>query len=418
MNGTAVDRYTTHTAGHRHDFLGRASGRNERRTWLVVALCAVTMLVEIIGGGLFGSISLVAEGIHMSTHAGAMLLSALAYLYARRLSGDSRFALGTGKFGDLAAFASAIVLALFAVLIGYEAVSRFFSPQAIDFRAALSIAALGLLVNAASALLLGGDDHGHEHGHAHDHHGHAHADASQPIVSRFGTLALAIDESNGPARFRLTGMPASLNARIETIRAGGSRQRFMLAPQDGSMLSSETIPEPHAFEAQVMLSTETMDETHTLIFTEPADGGMINRDNNMRAAYVHVAADSVVSLLVIAGLLMAKFLGWLWMDPVMGIVGALAVANWSYGLIRAASSVLLDMTPNQEVTRQIKTTLERAGDTVTDLHVWRLGPGHLGAIVALRSGSPRPPAAYKSALAHIQNLSHLTVEVEDARVQE
>lgn len=419
MNGTAIHGYDSHDGGHRHDFLGRASRRNERRTWLVVALCAATMLVEIIGGSLFGSISLVAEGIHMSTHAGAMLLTALAYLYARRHVGDSRFALGTGKFGDLAAFASAIVLALFAVLIGYEAMSRFFSPQTIDFKAALPIAALGLLVNAASALLLGGDDHSQEHGHAHDrHHGYDHADAPQTISSRFGELALEIDESDGPARFRLTGATASLSARVETIRTDGSRQIFTLAPRGSSMLSNEIIPEPHTFETQVMLLTDDVDEAHTLIFAETSKEGAINRDNNMRAAYVHVVADSAVSLLVIVGLLMAKFLGWLWMDPVMGIVGALAVANWSYRLIRAASAVLLDMTPNQDVTQQIKTALERTGDAVTDLHVWRLGPGHLGAIVALRSDSPRMPSAYKSALAHIQNLSHLTIEVQDIRLQE
>src|SRR5580692_9273771 len=145
---------------HEHVFLGAGHEKNERKTWAVIVLCSVMMVVEIVGGSLFGSLALVADGLHMSTHAGAMLIAALAYTYARKHAGDSRFVFGTGKLGDLAGFTSAIVLAMIAVLIGYEAVSRFLSPVPIHFGEAIPIAVVGLLVNQASASLLSGGHHG------------------------------------------------------------------------------------------------------------------------------------------------------------------------------------------------------------------------------------------------------------------
>src|SRR5579872_4018595 len=165
---------------HSHVFLGQDHERAERRTWAVIALCTAMMIAEIVGGALFGSLALIADGLHMSTHAGALLLAALAYTYARKYAGDRNFSFGTGKFGDLAGYSSAIVLAMIALLIAYEAISRFLEPVAIAFNEAIPIAALGLLVNIASAwLLAGGDhhDHGHSHGHSHSHdheHGHSH----------------------------------------------------------------------------------------------------------------------------------------------------------------------------------------------------------------------------------------------------
>src|ERR1700739_3079650 len=158
---------------HSHVFLGEGHERNERRTWTVIALCTFMMVAEMIGGLLFGSIALIADGLHMSTHASALLLAALAYRFARRHAGDERFSFGTGKFGDLAGFTSAIVLAMIALLIGYEALTRFIWPVPISFNEAIPIAGLGLLVNVASVLLLsGGADrhaHGHDHGHGHEH---------------------------------------------------------------------------------------------------------------------------------------------------------------------------------------------------------------------------------------------------------
>src|ERR1700684_3850420 len=157
---------------HSHVFLGPDHERAERRTWAVIILCSVMMVAEIVGGALFGSLALIADGLHMSTHAGALLLAALAYTYARKYANDSSFTFGTGKFGDLAGYTSAIILAMIALLVGYEAVSRLLNPVAISFNEAISIAVLGLAVNVASAWLLSG---GHHHGHDHDH-GHAHGD--------------------------------------------------------------------------------------------------------------------------------------------------------------------------------------------------------------------------------------------------
>src|SRR5579863_7238926 len=141
-------------SGHSHVFLGEGHDRSERRTWAVIWLCGAMMALEIVGGWLFGSIALIADGLHMSTHAGALLLAALAYTFARRYANDPRFTFGTGKLGDLAGFTSAIILAMIALLIGYEAVSRLIAPAPISFAEAIPIAVLGLGVNVASAWLL------------------------------------------------------------------------------------------------------------------------------------------------------------------------------------------------------------------------------------------------------------------------
>jgi cation diffusion facilitator family transporter len=306
------------TTGHNHVFLGEGHDKNERRTWAVIALCAVMMVAEIVGGLLFGSIALVADGLHMSTHASALLLAALAYRYARRHADDPRFSFGTGKLGDLAGFSSAIVLAMIAILIGYEAVSRLIAPVPISFNEAIPIAMLGLIVNVVSALLLGGGG-GHDHGHSHEHpHAHSH------------------EHGHGNA----------------------------------------------------------------------------HRDNNMRAAVIHVLADAVVSVLVIVGLLLARTFGWLFMDPVAGLVGAAVIASWSYGLIRDTGAILLDMNPDRGMAEKVRATIERDGDRLEDLHLWRLGPGHLGAILSVVTTKPRDADHYRRLLHHFRNLSHVTVEVQ------
>jgi cation diffusion facilitator family transporter len=318
---------------HSHVFLGAGHGKNERKTWAVIILCGIMMLVEIVGGSVFGSLALIADGLHMSTHAGAMLIAALAYTYARRHATDNRFVFGTGKLGDLAGFASAIVLALISLLIGYEAVVRFFAPVVIEFKEAIPIAIAGLAVNVVSAwLLAGGEHHGHSHGGSedtdHDHQGHAHAHASQAAIS-------------GPV--------------------------------------------------------------------SPAQA--TTRDNSIRSAYVHVLADTLVSVLAITGLLLAKLYGWLWMDPLAGIIGAVVIANWSITLIRKTAGVLLDVCPDEITREKLRRTLEADGDRVVDLHLWRLGPGHLGAVLEIATSKPRDALFYRGRLSSFECLSHVTVEV-------
>jgi cation diffusion facilitator family transporter len=328
-----------HAGGHSHVFLGEGHDSNERRTWMVIALCAAMMIAEIVGGLLFGSIALVADGLHMSTHASALLLAALAYSYARRHAEDARFSFGTGKLGDLAGFTSAIVLAMIALVIGYEAVTRLIWPVQIHFNEAIPIAALGLAVNIASALLLsGGAAHDHSHAHAghlgaDHHHGHDHGHDHDHAI-------------------------------------------------------------------------ETGDHGH-----EHAPG-TARRDNNMRAAIVHVLADAAVSVLVIIGLSFGLWLGWAWMDPLVGLIGAIVTAAWSYSLIRDTGAILLDMNPDRGMADRMRATIEADGDRLTDLHLWRLGPGHLGAIVSVTTRWPRGADYYQSLLRRFRALSHVTVQVQ------
>ncbi|WP_065503012.1 CDF family Co(II)/Ni(II) efflux transporter DmeF [Burkholderia stabilis] len=315
---------------HSHAFLGAAHEQNERKTWMVIGLCTAMMVAEIVGGTLFGSLALVADGLHMSTHAGAMLIAALAYTYARKHADDQRFVFGTGKLGDLAGFTSAIVLAMIALLIGYEAVARLLSPVPIHFSEAIPIAVLGLVVNLASVWLLSGDHHhGHGHGHHHDHddHDHDHED------------------------------------------------------------------EHHAHHDH---------GSHTAA----------HRDHNIRSAYIHVIADAAVSVLAIVGLLLARAFGWVWMDPLAGIVGALVIANWAYGLMRDTGGILLDVNVDRKLADNVRRAIETLGDKVNDLHVWRVGPGHMSAIVSVETGdAARDARFYHALIARFDGVSHVTVEV-------
>jgi cation diffusion facilitator family transporter len=308
MHTHSLDRWR-----HAHVFLGERHERNERRTWAVVALTATMMVVEIVGGAIFGSMALIADGWHMATHAGALALAALAYRFARRHADDARFSFGTGKLGELAGFSSALILGMIAVLIGYESLSRLLNPIAIGFDQALAIAALGLAVNLASAWLLRGD-----------HAGHAH--------------------QNG---------------------GDGARRH--------------------------------------------------GHDHNLQAAYFHVLADALTSVSAIVGLLAGRLYGWVWMDPLMGLVGAGVIALWSWGLIRASGAVLLDIVPSPELARQIRRRLEVGGDRIADLHLWLVGPGHTAAIISIVSDAPQPPSAYKAKLDGLAGLSHVTVEVHACR---
>jgi cation diffusion facilitator family transporter len=373
------------------------------------------MAAEIVGGFLFGSIALIADGMHMSTHAVALLLAALAYTYARRHADDPRFTFGTGKLGDLAGFTSAVILVMIALLVAYESVSRLFDPVPIHFAEAIPIAVLGLAVNVASALLLnsgGGHQHGgHAHGSgaAHDH------DETFHIATQSGEVVLQVFEDGVPPRFRLRhegGRPlAASTTVIETVRPDGARQAFAMSDRGSYLESIDAIPEPHEFTAHVQLDGED----HAVVFEEHQHAqATANRDHNMRAAAVHVIADATVSVAVIIGLVLARAFGWVWMDPLAGIIGAGVIASWSYGLIRDTGAILLDMNPDGRMAANLRQAIESEGDTLADLHLWRLGPGHLGAIVSISTTQQRDQNYYRARLARFRSLSHLTIEVHGA----
>jgi len=414
---------------HEHVFLGASHDKNERKTWAVIVLCSVMMVAEILGGQLFGSLALIADGLHMSTHAGAMLIAALAYTYARRHANDPRFVFGTGKMGDLAGFTSAIILAMIAALIAYEAIMRMMDPVAIRFSEAIPIAVLGLLVNIGSAWLLsGGEHHGHSHGHAHGHshshaHDHDHDDSpahhhdsdSHTLLTSCGALQLTIFEQGIPPVFRVTSpagaaLPPADSLLIQTSRGAGAGETYHFALRDGYLESTSSIAEPHAFDVQVRIR----DQVLQCRFDEHAHPEHVpdSRDHNMRAAYIHVIADAAVSVLAIIGLLLARAFGWLWMDPLAGIVGALVIANWSYGLVRDTGAILLDMNPDRRMANQVRAAVESSGDTLSDLHVWRLGPGHFGVVISVRTQQQdRCPDYYHRLLRQVPGLSHITAEV-------
>lgn len=423
----------TTTAAHLHVFLAPGHEGSERKTWAVIGLCVVMMVAEIAGGTLFGSVALVADGLHMSTHAGALLIAALAYTYARRHATDARFSFGTGKLGDLAGFTSAIILAMIALLIGYEAITRLFNPVAIDFAQAIPIAVVGLAVNIASAWLLSGGGHDHHHGHGHHHPGSAevvagagagHGDDVRHIDTAWGSLSLEVFEDGVPPRFRLrsgafetTESAAQWHgAIVETERPDGRRHLFQFADCGSFLESIDEIAEPHEFVARLRLSREGQQEEYVLDFEEhdhahPDMETRTHRDNNFRAALVHVMADAAVSVLVIGGLVLAKVFGWLWIDPVVGLLGAVVIASWAFGLIRDTGAILLDMSADGPLAIKIRDVMELNGDRLADLHLWRLGPGHLGAIVSVATDTPREDAYYRNKLRKFAALSHLTLEV-------
>jgi cation diffusion facilitator family transporter len=301
---------TDHLA-HDHVFLGRDHDANTRRTLWVVVLTALMMVGEIVAGMMFNSMALLADGFHMATHAVALAVAAGAYAFARRNAHNRRFSFGTGKVGDLAGFASALVLALVAFGIAVESVQRLLNPSTVAFGEATVIAVIGLVVNIVSALLLSGHHHydHHDHDHPdHDHHGH----------------------------------------------------------------------------------------------------GAQHHDNNLRAAFTHVLADALTSVLAIVALLAGRYLGWVWLDPAMGIVGGIVIATWSWHLLRDTSAVLLDASdPHLEA--EIRDEVERPGDArIFDLHVWRVGPGAHAAIVAFAGGAS--VEAVRQRLSAVHELRHVTVE--------
>jgi cation diffusion facilitator family transporter len=412
---------------HSHVFLGERHEANERKTWAVIILCGVMMLIEIVGGALFNSLALIADGLHMSTHAGAMLIAALAYTYARRHATDHRFVFGTGKLGDLAGFASAIVLAVIALFIGYEAIERFIAPVPISFNEAIPIAVLGLLVNIVSAWLLSGDHHGHSHG-GHSHggsfgaHGHGPGGSGPgeaqytvaPVDTRAKVLAPRDDGDHDCAHGAHDG-GGYAHDHGNRARDGGGHDHGAHAhgnhTHDGDTAVRSDHDHAHDSDGEGRADHVPHGSAHP---TTPAQATI--RDNSIRSAYIHVLADAFVSVLAITGLVLAKVYAWLWMDPLAGIIGAVVIANWSVTLIRDTAGVLLDVCPDEVTRERVRRTIETDGDQVVDLHLWRLGPGHLAAVVAIATVRPRDASFYRARLASFACLSHITVEVTRADI--
>ncbi len=296
---------------HEHAFVIDRSQARERRVYWVIALTTIMMVVEIVSGWWFNSMALLADGWHMASHSAALLITVFAYWYARRHSSDPRYTFGTGKVGVLGGFTSGVVLAVVALLMIWESGQRFFNPLTISFDEAMLVAATGLVVNIASAVLLhqGHSDHAHEHSHSHSHSHHHH-------------------------------------------------------------------------------------------------------DHNLRAAFLHVIADALTSILAIVALICGKAFGWVAMDPLMGIVGALVIGHWTYGLLRDTSRILLDGSAGEDTRERIRQTIEADADNrVTDIHVWSVGSNHVSVMLSVVTHYPQNPEHYKALLADIPDLVHVTVEV-------
>ncbi|MBK7657659.1 MAG: CDF family Co(II)/Ni(II) efflux transporter DmeF [Betaproteobacteria bacterium] len=291
----------------------------ERRLWIVVAITAVAMLAEIVAGWITGSMALTADGWHMGTHVAALGIAALAYRMARRWSSDSRFTFGTWKIEVLGAYSSALLLAVVALAMAVESARRLVSPEPIDYAPALVVALVGLVVNLASALLLGGHDHGHGHGHGAGH-GHAH----------------------GPDR----------------------------------------------------------------------DAGHRHGDLNLRSAYLHVVADAFTSVLAIAALAAGLYAGWAWLDPAMGIVGAVVIGWWAKGLIAESSRVLLDREMDSPVVADVRRAIECDGDAeIADLHVWRVGRERYACALTIVARAPLEAAQYRARLGPVAAVAHASIEI-------
>ena len=275
----------------------------EFRTFIVIAITSSMMLVEIVAGLAFGSMALLADGLHMGSHTIALSINAFAYVYARRNANNERYSFGTGKVNTLGGYTGALLLAVVASMMAWESVERLIAPISIAFNQAIIVAVLGLVVNGASVFILGINQ-----GHEHEHHRH---------------------------------------------------------------------------------------------------------DHNLRSAYFHVLADAITSLLAIFALLVGKYFGAVWMDSVMGVVGAALVARWSLGLLKSTGVILLDQQSSKETQDSIRKTIENDDNRIVDLHLWAVGPDIYSAVISIVSRFPQQPEYYKSLLANDLTLDHVSIEVHE-----
>lgn len=305
---------------HDHSFGQDRRRDGETRTLIVIVITTLMMVVEITAGILFGSMALLADGLHMASHAAALSVSAFAYIYARRHAHDRRFSFGTGKVNSLGGFTGAILLAVFALAMTWESIDRLLHPVDIAFGQAIFVAVLGLIVNGVSVFILEHEDHhahSHDHDHDDDHQDHAH----------------------------------------------------------------------------------TVEDDH-------------HQDHNLRAAYLHVLADALTSVLAIFALLTARYFGTVWMDPVMGIIGAILVSHWSLGLLTTTGQVLLDRQAADTTCDDVRKCIEQDGSSrVVDLHVWTVGPRIRAAAIGIVTSSPRSASDYRAMLPETAGIVHSTIEV-------
>jgi len=297
---------------HTHSFGTPREAHAERRTLIVVALTTAMMAAEAVAGWLTGSMALLADAVHMASHAGALGIAAAAYRLARRHAHNPQFTFGTGKVPVLAGYSSALALGAAAAWMALESARRLADPVPIRYAEAMGVAALGLVVNVVSARVLA-DDHEHTH-------------------------------------------------------------------EDGG---------------------ENAHNAHV--------------DHNLRAAYLHVLADALTSVLALIALAGGWVFGWRALDPVMGLVGSAVVGRWAWGLARSSAAVLLDAEDHAAVEVDIRRAIEaEAGHAVVDLHVWRVGPASRSCSLTIVAEQPKPAAFYRDRLAGIPSLDHVTVEVHQA----
>ncbi len=310
MKEELLDRFR-----HSHSFGQDQKRPGEIRTLIVIAITITMMVVEIIAGIVYGSMALLADGLHMASHAVALGINAFAYIYARKHAHNMRYSFGTGKVNTLGGYTGAVLLALFAAMMTWESVQRLLDPVSIAFNQAILVAVIGLLVNGVSVFILG-EDHKHDHETDSDHsHKHKH------------------------------------------------------------------------------------DHHH---------------DYNLKSAYLHVMADALTSVLAILALLIGKYSGAIWVDPLMGIVGAMLIARWSIGLLRNTSAILLDEQASTTMQERMREILEQdENNRVVDLHVWTVGPNIHAAAIAIVSSDPKLPNFYKRLLNEHMHFNHITIEVHD-----
>lgn len=321
--------------------LNNTNHQGEKRTLYVLAFTIVMMVIEIVAGSVYGSMALLADGWHMSTHAAAFMITLFTYRYARKHANSTKFSFGTGKVGALGGFSSAIALTLVALVMLVESLQRFWTPHEIHFNEAIFVACLGLAVNLVSAYLLK-DDHHHHHGHDHSHaHHHEH----------------------------------------------------------------------HLYHKHEHEHEHEHEENHTHHHEEKAQQ---HQDHNLKAAYMHVLADALTSVLAIVALFAAKFWGWNWLDAMMGIVGAVIITKWSIGLIKQTNPILLDASLDEDYLTDIVTSIKNDDENnqIHDLHVWKISSDHYAAMLTIQSAQNKPAEYYRQLLTKFDKIEHLTIEVQ------